>query len=220
MSLVAVMDHVSVSSSRPLSSLVLQCACWLLLSASVDSSSWQPATATTTVLQSAGAAVEQGTTTTRRPRPAGDDDDDDDDGGVPRFVLDLSAVYYVERGGTATLSCGASPAVQIGVQCSGHWVEPGRHVTRLATDQRSGRRYLQTTVNVTLLEDDVDDDDAASTVACECHAWNSVPPHLQSARGRTATLRLACQYPSMCLLNRSVARACCKSLRHWLTAAP
>ena len=99
-----------------------------------------------------------------------------------------------------------------GVQCAGHWLEPHRHVSRQVADRRTGVEYLRTSVNVT--HEDVDvlpmmlpaaaaaagespdevGDDVTGTgeqSACECHAWNSVPA-LQTARGRKATLRLAC----------------------------
>jgi len=121
--------------------------------------------------------------------------------GVPVFLVDLDPVYYVERGRSVTLTCAASPAVQIGVQCAGHWLEPHRHVSRHAVEPRSGLEYLRTSVNVTDEDverplpaatdtDDVSDDDRTESI-CECHAWNSVPA-LQSARGRRAKLRLAC----------------------------
>jgi len=123
---------------------------------------------------------------------------------VPVFLVDLEPVYYVVRGQLVTLTCGASPAVQIGVQCAGHWLEPNLHVSEEATDPESGLEYLRTSVNVSnedverLLPaagadtDDVSDDERKESI-CECHAWNSVP-ELQSARGRKARLRLACQY--------------------------
>jgi len=121
--------------------------------------------------------------------------------GVPLFLVDLDPVYYVERGRSVTLTCAASPAVQIGVQCGGHWLEPHRHVSRQTTDPQSGIEYLRTSVNVseqdverllpaTADADDVSDDDRTESI-CECHAWNSVPA-LHSARGRKARLRLAC----------------------------
>jgi len=124
--------------------------------------------------------------------------------GVPVFLEDLDPVYYVVRGRSVTLTCGASPAVHIGVQCAGHWLEPNRHVSEDARDPQSGLEYLRTSVNVskedveTLLPagpaaadtDDVSDDERKESI-CECHAWNSVPA-LQSARGRKARLRLAC----------------------------
>jgi len=121
--------------------------------------------------------------------------------GVPVFLVDLDPVYYVVRGRSVTLTCGASPAVQIGVQCGGHWLEPNRHVSEETRDPQSGLEYLRTSVNVskddlerllpaTTDTDDVSDDERKESV-CECHAWNSVPA-LQSARGRRARLRLAC----------------------------
>jgi len=124
-------------------------------------------------------------------------------GGVPLFIEDLDDVYYVVHGRSVTLTCGASPAVQIGVQCAGHWLEPSQHVSQRATDPRSGLQYLRTSVNVSTddLErllgpvstdsDDVVEDEGRESI-CECHAWNSVPA-LQSARGRKARLRLACK---------------------------
>ena len=116
------------------------------------------------------------------------------------FLVDLDPVYYVLRGRSVTLTCGASSAIQMGVQCSGHWLEPNRHVSERARDPQSGMEYLRTSVNVSkddlerlLPADDTDDvnDDETKESVCECHAWNSVPA-LQSARGRRARLRLAC----------------------------
>jgi len=127
--------------------------------------------------------------------------------GVPVFLVDLDPVYYVVRGRSVTLTCGASPAVQIGVQCAGHWLEPNRHVSDEARDPQSGLEYVRTSVNVSKEDverllpagssaaatdtDDVSDDERKESI-CECHAWNSVPA-LQSARGRKAKLRLACK---------------------------
>ena len=68
--------------------------------------------------------------------------------GVPVFLEDLDPVYYVVRGRTVTLTCAASPAVHIGVQCAGHWLEPSRHVRQDVTDPHSGLEYLRTSVNV------------------------------------------------------------------------
>ena len=122
--------------------------------------------------------------------------------GVPVFHVDLDPVYYVVRGRTVTLTCGASPAVHIGVQCAGQWLEPNRHVSEQTIDPQSGLEYLRTSVNVSKEDmerllpaatdtDDVSDDERKEST-CECHAWNSVPG-LQSARGRKARLRLACE---------------------------
>ena len=124
--------------------------------------------------------------------------------GVPLFLVDLDPVYYVVRGRSVTLTCAAGPAVQIGVQCAGQWLEPSRHVSEQTTDPRSGLEYLRTSVNVSKEDverllpgavatdaDDVSDDERKESI-CECHAWNSVPA-LQTARGRKARLRLACQ---------------------------
>ena len=68
--------------------------------------------------------------------------------GVPVFIEDLDAVYYVVRGRAVTLACAASPAVHIGVQCAGHWLEPSRHVSEEVLDSQSGLEYLRTSVNV------------------------------------------------------------------------
>jgi len=68
--------------------------------------------------------------------------------GVPVFVEDLDAVYYVVRGRSVTLTCGASPAVHIGIQCAGQWLEPSRHVSEDIMDPQSGLEYLRTSVNV------------------------------------------------------------------------
>lgn len=121
--------------------------------------------------------------------------------GVPVFLVDLEPIYYVVRGRSVTLTCGASSAIQIGVQCAGHWLEPNRHITEKVRDPQSGLEYLRTRVNVskedverllpvTTDTDDVSDDERKESI-CECHAWNSVPA-LQSARGGKARLRLAC----------------------------
>jgi len=68
--------------------------------------------------------------------------------GVPVFIEDLEPVYYVLRGRPVTLTCAASPAVHIGVQCAGHWLEPSRHFSQEVVDPHSGMEYLRTSVNV------------------------------------------------------------------------
>ncbi len=56
------------------------------------------------------------------PREAGDEE------GVPVFLQQPDDFYYIVKNRPVTLTCRASPAVQINFKCAGQWVRPKHHV--------------------------------------------------------------------------------------------
>jgi len=112
---------------------------------------------------------------------------------APVFVDEPEPIYYVVKGRPVTLTCRASPAIQISVKCDGQWISPTQQVNEDIVDPTSGVRYLQTSVDIS--KDQVDDRFGDEDYQCECHAWNNVPglkPLL--TRSRSTTIHVACEY--------------------------
>ena len=48
--------------------------------------------------------------------------------GAPLFLQQPDDFYYIVKNRPVTLTCKASPAVQINFKCAGQWVRPKHHV--------------------------------------------------------------------------------------------
>ena len=111
----------------------------------------------------------------------------------PIFVQEPDEVYYVVKGKPVTITCRASFAVQIFLQCAGQWIDPARHTKTQITDPDSQTHLLQTSVEI--LKEEVEEYFGDDGYWCVCHAVNS-PPGAQpkTTKSRRGQILVACKF--------------------------
>lgn len=115
----------------------------------------------------------------------------DDVEGTPRFEQEPDEHYYIVKNKPVTITCRASPAVQINFKCADQWVRPKHHVNVDYVNPETGEKSLQTSIDVT--REEVEESFGAEGYWCECHAWNSIPGISQprSARSHRGIVQVA-----------------------------
>lgn len=96
------------------------------------------------------------------------------------------------KGKPVTITCRASFAVQIFLQCAGQWVEPARHTNTQIPDPNSQTHQLQTSVEI--LKEEVEEYFGDDGYWCECHAINSqTGSQPKTAKSRKGQILVACK---------------------------
>nr|KAG5709520.1 hypothetical protein BaRGS_023202 [Batillaria attramentaria] len=113
--------------------------------------------------------------------------------GLPEWRQQPEPNYYVVRNKPVIITCRATPAIQITFKCAGSQV-PVKHQTNLELiDPVTGRKTLQSSIEVT--REEVDDYYGEDGYWCECYAWNTVqgssnPQHVKSTRAQIEVAHL------------------------------
>ncbi|GFO23596.1 netrin receptor unc5c [Plakobranchus ocellatus] len=106
--------------------------------------------------------------------------------GLPEWELQPLPNYYVSRSKPATITCKATPAVQIRFRCAGREVPLKDQTNRDMVDPRTGRKTLISSIQV--IKDNVSDYFGEDGYWCQCAAVNNVqgtsmPQSVPSTRG-------------------------------------
>ncbi|KAH9494396.1 Netrin receptor unc5b [Bulinus truncatus] len=114
--------------------------------------------------------------------------------GLPEWELQPEPNYYVVKNQPATITCRATPAIQITFKCVGHQIPTKNQVNKEKVDPRTRRKTLESSIEVT--REERDEYYGTDGYWCECTAWNNVqgsdqPQSIKSSRGvvETAFLR-------------------------------
>ncbi|KAH9494395.1 Netrin receptor unc5c [Bulinus truncatus] len=114
--------------------------------------------------------------------------------GLPEWELQPEPNYYVVKNQPATITCRATPAIQITFKCVGHQIPTKNQVNKEKVDPRTRRKTLESSIEVT--REERDEYYGTDGYWCECMAWNNVqgsdqPQSIKSSRGvvETAFLR-------------------------------
>ncbi|XP_076458521.1 netrin receptor UNC5C-like [Babylonia areolata] len=92
--------------------------------------------------------------------------------GTPEWLQQPEDNYYLVKNKPAIITCRATPAIQITFKCAGEMVPPKQTTSLELIDQVSGRKTLQSSVQVT--RDEVEDYYGDDGYWCQCFAWNNV----------------------------------------------
>ncbi|CAG5127977.1 unnamed protein product, partial [Candidula unifasciata] len=109
--------------------------------------------------------------------------------GVPEWELQPEPNYYVVQNVPVTISCRATPAIQVGdliIRIDRSKVPTKNQVNKEIVDPRTRRKTLESSIVVT--KEEVDEYYGKDGYGCECTAWNNVqgspnPQSIKSTRG-------------------------------------
>ncbi|XP_035671252.1 netrin receptor UNC5C-like isoform X1 [Branchiostoma floridae] len=107
-------------------------------------------------------------------------------GDLPTFVIHPTDAYIVKNR-PVTLTCKATPAIQIYFKCNNEWVRAKFHKHFDSTDPETGVSYKQTSIEVTKAEVDQRLEETGENFFCLCVAWSSEG----SSRSEEATVQIA-----------------------------
>ncbi|KAK7003972.1 Netrin receptor unc5b [Biomphalaria glabrata] len=114
--------------------------------------------------------------------------------GLPEWEQQPEPNYYVVKNQPVTITCRATPAIQITFKCVGHQIPNKNIVNKEKIDPRTRRKTLESSIEVT--REERDEYYGTDGYWCECTAWNNVqgtdqPQSIKSTRGvvETAFLR-------------------------------
>ena len=113
--------------------------------------------------------------------------------GTPIFLQEPEPNYYIVKGKPVTIMCRASPAVVINIKCRGVWYASKNHVNEERIDPTTGKKYLQTSIEVTQAA--VEEYFGEEGYNCECQAINMLPGTGRlTAVSRKGLVEEACEY--------------------------
>ncbi|XP_076459267.1 netrin receptor UNC5C-like isoform X2 [Babylonia areolata] len=130
--------------------------------------------------------------------------------GTPEWLQQPEDNYYVLRNKPAIITCRATPAIQITFSCAGTTVPPKQTTSLELIDQVSGRKTLQSSVQVT--RDEVEDYYGDDGYWCQCFAWNNVqgatnPQRVGSAKAHIQVAYLKKRFQRIPMSSRVAAQA-------------
>ncbi|XP_041362297.1 netrin receptor UNC5C-like isoform X3 [Gigantopelta aegis] len=93
--------------------------------------------------------------------------------GPPLFKEQPKPNYYVVKNKPVTITCRATPAIQITFKCAGQQVQAKHQVNLKLIDPITGIRTLQSSIKVS--REEVEEYFGSEGYICRCYAWNTVP---------------------------------------------
>ncbi|XP_067671144.1 netrin receptor UNC5C-like isoform X6 [Haliotis asinina] len=93
--------------------------------------------------------------------------------GPPVFKQEPEPNYYVMKNKPVTITCKATPAIQITFKCAGADVSPKQQTNLKLVDQVTAIKTLQSSIKVS--REEVEEYYGSDGYLCQCFAWNTVP---------------------------------------------
>ncbi|KAL8580949.1 hypothetical protein ACOMHN_017516 [Nucella lapillus] len=130
--------------------------------------------------------------------------------GMPEWLQQPEANYYVLRNQPALITCRATPAIQITFTCAGSLVPQKQQTSLELIDKVSGRKTLQSSISVT--RDEVQDYYGDDGYWCQCFAWNTVqgapdPQHVSSTKAHIQLAYLKKRFQGIPMSTRAPAQS-------------
>ncbi|XP_046379288.1 netrin receptor UNC5C-like isoform X4 [Haliotis rufescens] len=93
--------------------------------------------------------------------------------GPPVFKQEPEPNYYVMKNKPVTITCKATPAIQITFKCAGADVSAKQQTNLKLVDQVTAIKTLQSSIKVS--REEVEEYYGSDGYLCQCFAWNTVP---------------------------------------------